>query len=135
MKKIIFVLTLSFLSGFAFAQKQKVTIFCSVDFNGNVNYNTQDYATRNSKLSNILNQILPDSIKTKVLVDPKKLYHFKYGNETLLWMAQNGWKIVSSIGGNNGNSFWLLSREISLDAPARALFMQKLETLEVKPKK
>jgi len=28
-----------------------------------------------------------------------------------------------------------LSREISLDAPARALFMEKLENLEIKPKK
>jgi len=112
-----------------------VTIFCTVDFNGNINYNTQDYATNNNKLSHILDQILPDSIKTKVLIDPKKVYHFKYGNETLLWLAQNGWKIVSSIGGNNGNSFWLLSREIPLDAPARALFMQKLENLEIKPKK
>src|ERR1700679_3223863 len=104
MKKIIFVLILSFLSVFAFAQKQKITIFCTVDFNGNVNYNTQDYATRNKKLSDILNQILPDSIKKKVLVYPKKEYHFKYGNETILWLAQNDWKIVSSIGGNSGNS-------------------------------
>jgi hypothetical protein len=135
MKKIIFVLALSLLSVSAFAQKQTVTIFCSVDFNGNVNYNTQDYATSNKKLSNILNQILPDSIKAKVLVDPKKKYHFKYGNETLLWLAQNGWKIVSSIGNDNGNSFWLLSREIQLNAPARALFMEKLENLEIKPKK
>jgi len=132
MKKIIFVLTLSFLSVFAFAQKQKITIFCSVDFNGNVNYNTQDYATRNTKLSNILDQTLPDSIKTKVLVDPKKLYHFKYGNETLLWLAQHDWKIVSSLGGNNGNNTWLLSREISVDAPTRALFMKKLENIEIK---
>jgi len=67
-----------------------------------------------------------------VLVDPKKLYHFKYGNETLLWLAQHDWKIVSSLGGNNGNNTWLLSREISLDAPARALFMKKLENLEIK---
>jgi hypothetical protein len=135
MKKIIFVLILSFLSVFAFAQKQKITIFCSVDFNGNVNYNTQDYATSNKNLSNILEQTLPDSIKTKVLVDPKKEYHFKYGNETILWLAQNDWKIVSSIGGNYGYSFWLLSREISLDAPARALFMEKLENLEIKSPK
>jgi len=135
MKKIILAFTLSFLSVTAFAQKQAVTIFCTVDFNGNVNYNTQDYATNNNKLSNILNQILPDSIKAKVLIDPKKEYHFKYGNETLLWLAQNGWKIVSSNGGGNGNSFWLLSREIKLDAPARALFMEKLENLEIKTKK
>jgi len=135
MKKIIFVLTLSFLSVVASAQNQKITIFCSVDFNGNVNYNTQDYATSNKRLSRILDQILPDSIRTKVLVDPKKEFHFKYGNETLLWLAQNDWKIVSSLGGNNGNSFWLLSREISLDAPARALFMEKLENLEIKAKK
>jgi len=132
MKKIIFVLTLSFLSVSAFAQKQKITIFCSVDFNGNVNYNTQDYATSNKKLSNILGQILPDSIKTKVLVDPKKEYHFKYGNETLLWLAQHDWKIVSSLGGNNGNNTWLLSREISVDAPTRELFVKKLENLEIK---
>jgi len=105
MKKIIFVLTLSFLSVVASAQNQKITIFCSVDFNGNVNYNTQDYATSNKRLSRILDQILPDSIRTKVLVDPKKEFHFKYGNETLLWLAQNDWKIVSSLGGNNGNSF------------------------------
>jgi hypothetical protein len=135
MKKIIFILTLSFLSVSAFAQKQKITIFCSVDFNGNVNYNTQDYATGNNKLSHILDQILPDSIKTKVLVDPKKEFHFKYGNETLLWLAQNDWKIVSSIGGDTGNSFWLLSREISVDAATRALFMEKLENLEIKPNK
>ena len=135
MKKIIFVLTLSFLSVSAFAQNQKTTIFCSVDFNGNVYYNTHDYATSNKTLSHILDEILPDSIKTKVLVDPKKEYHFKHGNETILWLAQNGWKIVSSVGGNTVNGFWLLSRGISLDAPARALFMERLENLEVKPKK
>ena len=134
MKKIIFVLTLSFLSVYAFAQKQTVTIFCSVDYNGNVNYNTQDYATTNKALA-FLDKLLPDSIKTKVLVDPKKEYHFKHGNETLLWMAQNGWKIVSTTGNSYQTTSWLLSREISLDAPARALFMEKLENLETKPEK
>ena len=134
MKKIIFILTLSFLSVFAFAQKQKVTIFCSVDFNGNVYYNTQDFAASNKALS-ILNKVLPDSIKTKVLVDPKKEFKFKYGNETLLWLAQNGWKIVSTITNGGQSSSWLLSREISLDAAARALFMQNLENLEIKPAK
>jgi len=108
MKKIIFILTLSFLSVFAFAQKQKVTIFCSVDFNGNVYYNTQDFAASNKALS-ILNKVLPDSIKTKVLVDPKKEFKFKYGNETLLWLAQNGWKIVSTIT-NGGQSSIILPK-------------------------
>jgi hypothetical protein len=134
MKKIIFILTLSFLSLSAFAQKQKITIFCSVDFNGNVNYNTHDYATSDKALAYILNKLLPDSIKTKVLVNPKKTYHFKHANETLLWMAQNGWKVVSAYGDNSGTSSWLLSKEISLDTPARVLFMEKLENLDIKPK-
>jgi hypothetical protein len=77
-------------------------------------------------------RILPDSIKNKVLIDPKKEFKFKYGNETLLWLAANNWKIVSTMGDKSGTTFWLLSREISLDAPARALFMQNLENLEVK---
>jgi len=135
MKKVILILTLSFFSVAAFAQKQKVTIFCSVDANGNVYYNTQDYATTNKSLSYILDKILPDSIKTKVLVDPKKEYHFKHGNETLLWMAQNDWKVVSLISVGGQTSFWLLSREILLDAPAHALFMENLENLEIKPDK
>jgi len=134
MKKIIFALGLSLVSVFAFAQKQHITIFCSVDYNGKVHYNTQDYGANEKRIS-FLDQLLPDSIKTKVLVDPKKQYHFKYGNETLLWMAQNGWKMVSTIATAGSTTSWLLSREISLDAPARALFMQKLENLEMKPEK
>jgi len=135
MKKIILILTLSFLSVCAFAQQQKITIFCSVDGNGNVMYNTQDYGHTNKSLAYILDETLPDSIKNKVLVDPKKLYHFKHGNETLLWMAQNDWKIISVITVGGWSSSWLLSREISLDAAARALFMQNLENLEIKPAK
>lgn len=134
MKKIIFVLTLSFLSVFAFAQKQQITIFCSVDYSGNVYYNTQDLGATNKSLA-FLDKLLPDSIKTKVLVDPKKMYKFKHGNETLLWLAQNSWKIISVVSNGGGSGSWLLSREISLDAPARALFMQKLENLEIKPNK
>ena len=50
-------------------------------------------------------------------------------------MAQNDWKVVSLISVGGQTSFWLLSREILLDAPAHALFMENLENLEIKPDK
>ena len=128
MRKIVFTFILAFFSFFAFAQTQKTTIFCTVEAStGKVYY----YLMYRSKSA--LDNLLPDSVKVNVLVDPKKIYNFKNGDETTLWMAQQGWKLIEEIH-DAGDYLYILSKEISLDAPAHALFMQKLENVEAKPK-
>lgn len=126
MKPIVLALILLSLSAASTAQTQPTTVFCTISGVGKVNYGNLD-------------KLLPDSIRTALLVDPQVQFKFKQGNDVLLWMSLHGWKLMgteTSVGGVNGNvnssSFYLLSKEINLDEPARALLLQRLETVENK---
>lgn len=122
MKKYLLLIIFSFIFVAAFAQTHKVTIFCTIDFMGNVNYIG-------------LNKLLPDSQKTAILIDYKKKHNVKKGDDVLLWMTLDGWKLVNAFTGNV-NSFtylsYMVSREISLDGPAYMLYVENLKHIEIK---
>jgi hypothetical protein len=61
-------------------------------------------------------------------VNHKKLNTFD-GNLILLWLEQQGWKLV---GVDPPAGALILSKEIDLDDAARTLFLQKLENLHKK---
>jgi hypothetical protein len=108
-----------------FAQEQKVTIFCTLDWRGRVDYNR-------------LAKLLPDSLKTKILFDYAKEYDLNTPIDALLMMSLDGWKLASTgsvYNGNTGsrhNSFYILTREISLDDAAMHAYKDNLNALEVK---
>ena len=86
-----------------------------------------------------LAQLLPDSIQANLLIDPREKFKMKDGNNILLWLEQQGWRLMGidiSGSGSNGNAFlsstYILSKEIYLDDVARTLFLQKLENIEKK---
>jgi hypothetical protein len=125
MKAILITATLVLFNLIPFAQTPKTIVNCWIT-DGNVNYGPLD-------------QVLPDSIKSRLLVDPRKEFNLKDGNNILLWMEQQGWRLVgvdvSTSGGGNGiasRSTYILAREIFLDDPARAIFLQRLQNLEIK---
>ena len=126
MKPLPLALILLSLCFVSVAQTQPTTIYCTISDVGKVNYGNLD-------------KLLPDSIKTSLLVDPRKQFKFRNAENVLLWMSLHGWKLVSaeaSVGGIGGNvsssTFYLLSREINLDETARALLIQRLESIENK---
>ena len=87
-----------------------------------------------------LAQLLPDSIQANLLIDPHDKFKMKDGNNILLWLEQQGWRLIGidvAGAGVNGNadlsSTYVMSKEIYLDDAARALFLQKLENIENKP--
>jgi hypothetical protein len=114
MKAILITASLILFGLTTFAQTPKIVVNCTV-YLGNVDYRPLD-------------QLLPDSIKSRLLVDPRKEFNWKNGDNTLLWLEQQGWRVVAVYSG----SVFLLSREISLDDSARAIFLQRLESLEAK---
>jgi hypothetical protein len=105
------------------AQNRKTVIYCSVSITGKVNY--RDLA-----------KLLPDSLRTGLLVDPRKDLHLRKLDHVLLYLVNTGWKlsaIQSDVGGNDiisTSNTYLLTKEIYLDAPARALFMENLFNIE-----
>jgi len=114
MKKLLFTLLLSISTFLVFAQAhKKVTVYCTVSWNGKVDYGD-------------LKKLLPDSVNSKLLVDPKALYGIKKANHVLLLMSTYGWKlasVVTDVSGGSGtftsaSSSYLLSREIYLNGPA-----------------
>jgi hypothetical protein len=122
MKKHLLLIIFGFISIAAFAQTHKVDVFCTIDFLGNVNYIG-------------LSKLLPDSQKTAILIDYRKKYNIKKGDDVLLWMTLDGWKLVNAFTGNV-NSFtylsYMLSREILLDEPAYILYVENLKNIEIK---
>ena len=98
----------------AFAQPPKTIVNCTVTY-GRVDYRPLD-------------QLLPDSIKSRLLVDPRKEFNWKNGDLTLLWLEQQGWRVVAV----GVMSSYILSKEISLDDSARAIFLQRLQDFEAK---
>ena len=87
-----------------------------------------------------LAKLLPDSIQANLLIDPREKFKMKDGNNILLWLEQQGWRLIGidvAGAGVNGNadlsSTYVMSKEIYLDDAARVLFLQKLENIENKP--
>ena len=116
MKKYILLITFILSSAIMLAQTNKVNIFCTIDPIGRVNYYS-------------LKKILPDSLKSKLLIDPRKEYDIKDNYKVLLLMTQNGWKLMTT---QNGYPYYdvvyfTLSREIYLDDAALELFIENLK--------
>lgn len=109
------------LLSFSFAQTQKITIYCRII--PSLGTCHVDYFS--------LPKLLPDSLKTTVLIDYRKKYSFKKTEDLLLLMNLDGWKLAS-IMFDNGSSHFFLSREISLDGPAYQLYTEKLKNIEKK---
>ena len=109
------------------SQTPKIVVNCWIN-NGRVLYGP-------------LQELLPDSIKANLLVDPRQKFNLRECNNVLLWLEQRGWKLVAVDAGNGsfgnipGNSIYILSKDIYLDDAARTLFLQKLENIENKRKK
>ena len=107
------------------SQEPKTVINCYIR-DGKVNYGR-------------LAELLPDTIQANLLIDPREKFKMKDGNNILLWLEQQGWKLIGidiTGSGANGNAFpsstYILSKEIYLDDAARMLFIQKLERIENK---
>ena len=86
-----------------------------------------------------LSELLPDSIQANLLIDPREKFKMKDGNNILLWLEQQGWRLIGidvAGAGVNGNvdlsSTYVMSKEIYLDDASRVLFLQKLENIENK---
>ena len=126
MKKILFTLLLCVSSLLVFAQSHKrITVYCTISSNGKIDYGD-------------LKKLLPDSTNAKLLVDPKTRYGIKKPDHTLLLMSTYGWKLASVITDVTGGAFtssstgYLMSKEIYLDGPAYALYLNKLINIEKK---
>jgi hypothetical protein len=125
MRSILVMFVLVFATLIAHAQVPKTVINCYIR-DGKVNYGR-------------LAELLPDSIQANLLIDPREKFKMKEGNNILLWLEQQGWKLVGidiTGSGANGNAFlsstYILSKNIYLDEAARMLFIQKLERIENK---
>jgi hypothetical protein len=124
-KNILCSLALLLSTLAAFSQSQKITIFCTLDWHGRVDYNRLD-------------KLLPDSLKGKILFDYAKEYDLNSPIDALLMMSLDGWKLASTgsvYKGNKGewhNSFYILAREIALDDAGMKLYADNLKSLEVK---
>ena len=125
MKPILFLSVLLCVLQVSHAQAPNTVINCYIE-RGRVNYGHLDV-------------LLPDSLKITLLVDLRKKFNMRDGNNLLLWLEQQGWRLVGvdvSAGGSNGNvsssSTYILSKDIYLNDEARASFLQKLESIEIK---
>ncbi|GGA84752.1 hypothetical protein [Puia dinghuensis] len=125
MRNTLLILVLVGATLTSHSQTPNTVINCWID-NGGVNYGH-------------LAELLPDSITANLLVNPRKKFHMRDGNVILLWLEQQGWKLLAvdvSASGSGGNVFsrsnYILSKEIYLDDAARTLFLQKLEGIENK---
>jgi hypothetical protein len=106
----------------------KQQFIAQVDIAGQINYGD-------------LAKLLPDSLKSIAIANPRKDYDLHNVNHVLLWMSLNGWKLISVESDVTGGGMvstqinYYLSKEIYLDPPARALFMQNVLNSEKKPAK
>jgi hypothetical protein len=128
MKTFFVALLMCFSAATLFAQTTKTAIYCTLDVSGQVNYGD-------------LAKLLPDSLKSIALANPRKDYDLHNVNHVLLWMSLNGWKLISVESNVTGGGIvsteinYYLSKEIYLDPATRALFMQNLLNSEKKPAK
>ena len=127
MRSILVVFVLVFATLISHAQGPKTVINCYIR-DGKVNYGR-------------LAELLPDTIQANLLIDPREKFKMKDGNNILLWLEQQGWKLIGidiTGSGAYGNAFpsstYILSKEIYLVDAARMLFIQKLERIENKNK-
>ena len=125
MRSILVMLMLAFATQVCHAQEPKTVINCYIR-DGKVNFGH-------------LAELLPDSVQANLLTDPREKFKMKDGNNILLWLEQQGWKLIGidiTGSGANGNAFlsstYILSKEIYLDDAARLLFIQELERIENK---
>jgi hypothetical protein len=125
MKAILLVSVLACLTLASYSQARKIVVNCWI-IDGRVNYGH-------------LGALLPDSIKANLLVDPRQRFNLRDVGDILLWLEQQGWKLMAVDAGTNGikgniypNSIYILSKDIYLDDAARVLFLQKLESIENK---
>ena len=125
MRFILVMFVLVFATLVSYSQEPKTVVNCYIR-DGKVNYGR-------------LAELLPDSSQASLLVDPREKFKMKDGNNILLWLEQQGWKLIAidiTGSGANGNAFlsstYILSKQIYLDDAARMLFIQKLERIESK---
>ena len=125
MRFILVMFLLVFATLVSYSQEPKTVVNCYIR-DGKVNYGR-------------LAELLPDSSQASLLVDPREKFKMKDGNNILLWLEQQGWKLIAidiTGSGANGNAFlsstYILSKQIYLDDAARMLFIQKLERIENK---
>jgi len=127
MKTILLGATLTLISLASFAQAKKTTIYCSVNLSVMGNKRV-DYGN--------LEKLLPDSIKSKVLVYPSKDVRLRNWNDLLLWMSLHGWTLATMETDVNGTGFvssqtsLILGRDIYLDEPSRAFMLDRVEKIE-----
>jgi len=124
MKKLLLTLILCISCSALFAQTKKITVFSTIDYLGKVDYGD-------------LKKLLPDSVATKILIDPKKTYNLRKSAHVLLWMSNNGWKLVSAmIEVQGGSSFdgYLMSKDIYLTNAAYTIYVYHVTNSEVKAK-
>src|ERR1700761_7024626 len=112
MKTFFTIICLSFFTSLLFAQSQKTTIYCTVSISGRVDYGD-------------LANLLPDSLKTTLIIDPRKDLNLKKVNHVLLYLMNKGWKLVAEQSDVSGNgivtttNYYVLTREIYLNPEAR----------------
>jgi hypothetical protein len=119
MKPFLLIALLACLTPSAQAQTPKTVVNCWIS-DGRVNYGH-------------LAELLPDSIASALLIDVHKKLNTSDGNLLLLWLEQQGWKLLA-VDPHTGSlpSDLILLKELDLDEPARNLFLQKLEHLHNK---
>jgi uncharacterized membrane protein len=115
MKSFFLISLLTCLAVYLRAQTPKTVVNCWIQ-SSRVNY---------GKLA----QLLPDSITSTLLIDVHKKLNTSDVNLILLWLEQQGWKLI---GADPAAGSLILAKEIDLDDAARTLFLQKLENLHKK---
>ena len=102
-----------------FSQSKKVTVYCYLDERGYATYG-------NTK------KLLPDSITTGLLINPREDENIKNGN-ALLWMNLNDWQLVTAMSSTSGSGFvstsitYLLKKDIWLSNAAFEIYKNNLK--------
>jgi hypothetical protein len=115
MKCLLVLSVLVFVTLVSYGQTPNTVINCYVT-NGRVDYGN-------------LAKLLPDSMQTSLLIDPRKKFNMKDASNVVLWFEMQGWKIVGVAATSVYTTIWL-TKGIYLDDTARALFLQKLENFQ-----
>jgi CRISPR/Cas system-associated exonuclease Cas4 (RecB family) len=111
MKKYVLILVLSFITVAAIAQTHRVTVYTTVGTTGSATYPGSKF--------------FPDSIKTSVFINYRKVHKARNAAQAILLMNLDGWKMLSySI--YNSEDYYFLSREITLDDNAYKLYVANL---------
>lgn len=115
MKQVALLCFILFMALMTKAQTHKVTIFSTIDPIGRIDYYS-------------LKKVLPDSVINKELVDPKKEFGIKDNYKVLLFLAENGWQLVTvQQVPPTTPLYYHMKKEIELDEAAYHAYMQKLK--------